>query len=477
MTRINTNVSSMIAGRVLTTQQKALQTAMTRLSTGLRINSGADDPAGLIASEVLRGQKTALSAAIDNGQRATNVISTAEGGLHEVSNLLSELENLVSSAANKGGLSDDEIAAKQLQVDSILTTINRIADSTEFAGKKLLNGTLDYKTSGAQLSAFDRVTIKSANLVEGAAKQVTIQVTASAQTAKIVGSSGVAATSAATLQITGNYGSQVFSFAGGTTASAIAFAVTQSKDLTGVSATVSGTGANARVIFNSTTYGSDAFVTVERISGTYKGTGAGTTGLGTDTGVDAKVIINGQAATANGLSAGINTANLSISVDLKAAFAGRSTGIKTFNITGGGADFSLAADVLTGRTSIGIQSVSTGSLGDSFNGKLSSIADGQTNALSSSNLGKAQRIVKSAIGQIASLRGRLGAFQKFTIDSTVNSMNVAYENTSAAESAIRDADFATETANMTRAQILVQAGTTVLRSTNSMPQNMLSLLQ
>jgi len=472
MSRINTNVTSMIAGRVLGNQQKTLNTALQRLSTGLRINSGADDPAGLIASEVLRGQKTALSAAIENGQRAMNVISTAEGGLNEVSNLLSELESLVSSAANTGGLSDDEIAAKQLQVDSILSTINRIADSTEFAGKKLLNGTLDYQTSGSQLSAFNGVTIKSANLVEGASKLVTVQVTTSAQTAKLAGSTGTNATSGVTLQITGNYGSQVFSFARSTNASAISYAVTQSKDLTGVSASLSG----GRVVFYSTTYGSDAFVTVERVSGTYKGTGAGTTGLGTDTGVDASVIINGQAATANGLTAGINTANLSISVDMKAGF-GTTRATKVFSITGGGADFSLAADVLTGKTSIGIQSIAIGSLGDSTNGKLSSIADGQTNSLSSANLGRAQRIVKAAIKQVAELRGRLGAFQKLTVESTVNSMSIAYENTAAAESAIRDADFAVETANMTRAQNLVPAGTRVLRQANATPQNMLALLQ
>jgi len=161
---------------------------------------------------------------------------------------------------------------------------------------------------------------------------------------------------------------------------------------------------------------------------------------------------------------------------MKAGF-GTTRATKVFSITGGGADFSLAADVLTGKTSIGIQSIAIGSLGDSTNGKLSSIADGQTNSLSSANLGRAQRIVKAAIKQVAELRGRLGAFQKLTVESTVNSMSIAYENTAAAESAIRDADFAVETANMTRAQILVQAGTTVLRQANATPQNMLALLQ
>ena len=132
--------------------------------------------------------------------------------------------------------------------------------------------------------------------------------------------------------------------------------------------------------------------------------------------------------------------------------------------------------MLTGRAGIGIQSVSSGSLGDATNGYLSTLGSGQTNNLSSDNLGTSQRIVKSAIKQVASLRGRLGAFQKLTIDSTVASLNVALENTASAESSIRDADFATETANLTRSQILVQAATTVLKQANAAPQNALALL-
>lgn len=465
MSRINTNVTSMISARVLNTQQNAMNKALQRLSTGLRINSGADDPAGLIASEVLRGEKTALTAAIANGQRASNVISTAEGALSEVSSLLSQLEDAVSAAANTSGQSSDEIAAKQLQVDSILSTVNRIANSTDFEGIKLLNGSLDYTTSGASAtSAFDDVTIKAATLADGAKMNLTVEVYGSAQLAGVAGNSATTASNTS-LQITGKYGTQVFSFATGTTAAQVVAAVKDSSALTGVSAVMSGSYAK----FVSTEYGSDAFVTVDTISGSY---GVDTT----DTGVDAKVRINGQDATAKGLTASINTATLSVDVTMKTA-VGTATGTKSFYVTGGGATFSLAADVMTGRTSIGIQSVTTGSLGSATDGTISSLADGQANSLSSDNLGKAQRIVKAAIKQVASLRGRLGAFQKLTIDSTVNSMNVALENTAAAESAIRDADFATETANMTRAQILVQAATTVLRQANSAPQSALSLLQ
>src|SRR4030095_10160065 len=126
-----------------------LNTSLERLSTGLKINKGADDPAGLIASENLRAEKTGISQAITNAERASNIIGTAEGGLSEVSSLLTTIQGLVSEAANSGGLSQEEVDANQLQVDSILATINRIAQSTAFEGKKLLNGNYDYTTTGA----------------------------------------------------------------------------------------------------------------------------------------------------------------------------------------------------------------------------------------------------------------------------------------------------------------------------------------
>src|SRR6267154_401223 len=108
MSRINTNVSSLVAVRVLNTNNQALQTSLQRLSTGYRINSGKDDPSGLIASESLRSEQTATSTAISNAQRADNIIGTAEGSLGEVSNLLVSLQGLVGNSANSAGLSQDE---------------------------------------------------------------------------------------------------------------------------------------------------------------------------------------------------------------------------------------------------------------------------------------------------------------------------------------------------------------------------------
>src|SRR5271168_1283025 len=148
MSVINTNVSSLIAQNALSQNNQALSTSLQRLSTGLKINSGADDPAGLIASQNLQAEQTGIQTAISNAGLAGNVIGTAEGGLNEVSSLLTQLQGLVGQAANTGALSSDQVGADQLQVDSILSTINRIANSTTFEGTQLLNGNLAYTTSG-----------------------------------------------------------------------------------------------------------------------------------------------------------------------------------------------------------------------------------------------------------------------------------------------------------------------------------------
>lgn len=129
------------------------------------------------------------------------------------------------------------------------------------------------------------------------------------------------------------------------------------------------------------------------------------------------------------------------------------------------------------KANIGIQSVTTGSLGNNVVGYLSSLSSGGTNALSTADLTKAQKVLNVAVKQVSQLRGRLGTFQKYTINSTVNALNVAYENASAAQSAIRDTDFAEETASLTRAQILSQASTTVLTQANAAPQLALTLLR
>jgi flagellin-like hook-associated protein FlgL len=222
---------------------------------------------------------------------------------------------------------------------------------------------------------------------------------------------------------------------------------------------------------NSQGFGSSQFVTIQAVSGTFSNLSANKA-----SGADATVLVNGSKAVANGKAISYSSSNLSVSFNLTSSF--NTTGSSSFHVTGGGATFAIGSDVTANNNaSIGIQSVSTASLGDSVNGFLDTLASGGKNSLSSTNLDTAQTILNNAINQVSELRGSLGSFQKYTIGSTLNSLNVAFENSSAASSNIEDTNFAAETSNLTRAQILSSAATSVLSQANSNPQNVLKLLQ
>lgn len=469
MSRINTNINSLQATRSLSKNQADLSTRLQRLSTGLRINTGKDDPAGLIASETLRSEINGIGKAVDNTNRASNVINTAEGALNEVSSLLNQVQSLVLEAANTGAISQEEVKANQLQLDSILTSINRIANTTEFGGRRLLDGSLDYTTTGVASTAIDVATINSAKIPDNGSMTVTVEVTASAQQGTITYTGGNLAGNV-TLEVAGKDGTEQISFASGTAVSAIAAGVSQLTTATGVDATVSG-GA---LKFTSVGYGSQQFVTVRAVSGSFTGSAV------TDKGADASVLINGSKADVEGTSASLRSSNLDVTLDLDSSFATMQSASHTtqFNITGGGAKFQIGSKVQrNGQINVGIQSVSTSRLGDQTDGFLSQLASGQPDSLVSGNTLQAQKIVDKAISQVAFMRGRLGALQKNVLETNVSSLGVALENVTSSESAIRDADFAQETANLTRAQILTQANTSILSQANSTPQNVLSLLR
>jgi flagellin len=483
MSRINTNVSSLIAVNTLNKNNASLQTSLQRLSTGYRINSGKDDPAGLIASESLRAEQQATTTAISNAQRADNIIGTAEGSLGEISNLLVSLQGMVGDAANKAGLSQDEKDADQLQVDSILSTINRISNASSFEGVKLLNGTFDYTTSGlSTTSAFTTVSINSARMPVNATLAVTVAVVTSAQTGMLnfLGSSN-GLNGATSLSIAGNKGTVQLSFASSTKSSAIAASVNQFTDSTGVSAKMS--SDNKSIKFTSTGFGSAAFLSVTSNNSTaFTAKDTNGNAATSDYGRNATLTINGTAVQSDGLNVKVVTANLEADLTLNSNINtnGKS---KVFGITGGGATFSLGAQVNTANTaSIGLGNINTGSVGkyvDGTTGKLYTLADlgsGKAAAVNSGDTTIAQAVVNQAVKDVAALRGRLGAFQKNVLGSTINALNVALENVSSSNSAIRDTDFATETSNLTRGQILVQAAGSVLSQANSAPQSVLKLL-
>ncbi|HCD33753.1 MAG TPA: flagellin [Phycisphaerales bacterium] len=493
MTTINTNVSSLIGQRILQSNNKGLSQSLERLSTGLKINRGSDGPAGLIASESLRSEKEKISAAIGNAERADQVINIAEGGLNEVQSMLTELQGLVSETANDTGLSTEEKEANQFQVDQILQTIDRISATTSFGDVKLLNGSQDFQTSSVHANVTD-FQINAAKFEAGSSVAVQAVVTASAQHAGVFLSTGTLdltnATDTFSFELGSTEGTREFSFSSGTTAAQMATTINQFKSVTGVSAAVVSGG----IMLKTEGYGSDEFVSFDITNLAGQAGDIYTLSANDDTNVNAGValaattsvrdegqdiagMINGTVARGDGLNMSVSSDGLDVELSLNAT-AGRALGTTAaLTVTGGGATFNIGAEInMANQIRVGMQSVAARNIGNSTDGFLDSLASGGTNSLLSDNLDDAQKIVDNAIDHVSKMRGRLGSVQSNVIGSTINSLNIAYENTSAAESAIRDTDFAEETASLTRNQILVSAATNVVAMSNARPQSVLGLL-
>jgi flagellin len=475
MGRINTNVASLIAQNNLANSQSTLNTTLHRLSTGLRINSGADDPAGLIASQELKSEIAGLQQAVTNSAQAQNVISTADAALTEVSSLLNDIKGLIVQSANSGALSSDQITANQLQVDSAVQSITRIADTTSFAGLNLINGSLSYLTSGVHTSAISALDISQANFGTQSTIPVQVNVISSAKLADLQFRAS-AIVKSTTLDIAGSNGVQTLSFVSGTTASAIAFAVNRISDSTGVTAAlINPANALSGINFNSTDYGSKSFVSIQAQTGTFATTDTTGAAKTRTTGGDAVATVNGALTVGDGLSLKLNTSGLDMNMTLSNAFG---VGKTSFAITGGGALFQLGAQVASDQqVSIGIGSVAASALGNNAVGFLNNVVTGGSASLVGGQSEQASKIIETAIQQVAILQGRLGAFEKNTLETNSTSLQITLENVSSSESTIADADFAQETSNLTRAQILVQAGTSVLATANNTPQSVLTLLQ
>jgi flagellin len=320
---------------------------------------------------------------------------------------------------------------------------------------------------------------------------VSVEVIASAQTASLflsgntTGAAG-ALLSSVTVEIAGNLGVQSVSFVSGTTLSAVVSAINTLRDSTGVSASlVNAADQTSGLVFSSVAYGEDQFVSVRKLGegGDFFSTFSGQNGIGTqrDVGRDVAGIINGALADGRGLSLALNTLPLSIELTLTADFAQVTNDARSFTITGGGANFQLGPTVnATQQVGFGMTSIAATRLGGSeISGTryyLDAIRSGGDFSLLDGNPQRTAQILDAAIDDISVLRGRLGAFERNTVQTNIRSLQVGLENITASESQIRDADFAEETAALTRSQILVQAGTSVLATANLSAQNVLALL-
>lgn len=470
MTRVSTNVLSLGVQRSLLAAGQAMSRSIERLSTGLRINRASDDPAGLVASERLRSERVALDAATRNATRATAIVGTAESGLEEISSLLLDIEGLVLETANTAGMTSDEIAANQLQIDEAIASIDRIASTTQFSGQKLLDGTVGFNTGGLVTSDLSSVVVSQA-VFSGTQMAVgyNIDATTAAKGEVTMAAANIALANGS-VTITGNKGSAQVTFTAGMSQAQVIDAINTVGDNTGVTAVADG----ADIDFRSTEYGSS-----QQVSFTRLGSAVFTLSADQDYGADATVTSIGGSATGltvEGLKVSVRRTGLEMDIVIADNTVVENSG--SFNIESGGLQFQIAAEIgSNGRIGIGIGSVDSAYLGDVSTGFLNTLKTGGDNDLASGNFTTAAAVVDSASSRVARVRGQLGAVQQNVLETSIQSLGAARQYVAGAESAIRDVDYASEMARVLRSQMLMQVGLSALAVANSASRSVLLLLQ
>jgi flagellin len=452
---------------ILNRTSLAQSDTLTRLSTGSRINRGKDDPAGLIAMRSLEVELTAVDASISNNQRTDSMLNVADKALTEVSGLLDEIKSLAIASASEDGISAAELAANQAQIDQAIDALDRVIATTSFNGKSLLDGSLGINVSGVDSTKISDLHVYSRNQDSDETLTVSVTSTASQATATAATSS---ASTATTLEIRGRDGAVIIEVAAGENLSAVEAKIDGAAAQTGVTASTS--GANLSLV--SSAYGEDAFVQITVLSGD----STNFTGADRQIGADATVTVNGQAAAVDGLSVQYNANGVSASFNLTTEYGatGTVTGDEAFTISGsaGGATFQLGTTSDT-RSTIGIDGLYSAKLGSQSLGYLSSLRSGGANAMVS-NPNQAAQIASEAASQLATVQGRIGGFLKFQVGTALNQQTATRESLTAALSTIKDADYATETANLSQQNVLMQAAMSLLGLANQQSSQVLSLL-
>jgi flagellin len=467
---IANNVTSLNAQRNLNKASMGVAKSVEKLSSGLKINRGADGPAALVISEKQRAQIAGLKQAISNTEKAGSVVQTAEGALNEINSLLVKVRSLAIDSANSGVNDDDALAANQAEITNALDTINRIANNTQFGTKKLLDGSAGIKGIA---SDSDVTFLKgTANTNAGT---YAIEVTTVGERAVATAGTSQASNLATDEILTINNVS--ISLSAGMSQTQV---VNRINEFTSQTGAIADTDSGATRIY-SNAFGSGATLNVvSNVAAAADSSGFGTTVV-SDSGVDVIGTIDGVTYTGAGnvLTANSGVAN-GLSVQLKAG-----TGANAFETVTGTqgnvtvTDNSLVFQIGANKNQtakIAIQQVNPNGLGLGVIGnQFSNLNDIQVTSASKAQ--DALEVIDVAIDDVTNLRGTLGAFQQNTLDSTANNMRTTLENTVNAESIIRDTDFAEEIANFTKGQVLVQAGTSMLSNANQIPQLVLSLLR
>ena len=474
VTNLNTLQLLGIVNRTSTNQSNVL----TQLSTGYKINKASDNPAGLIAMENFNAELTAVNAALDNNQRADAMLATAEGGLNEVSSLLSDIETLTLASVNDSTLSQAEIAANQSQIDNALEAIDRIVNTTTFNGKQLLNGAQAIHVTNTTANAFENLRVYSRG-------QSTSDITITAKVATAAAAASGAVTmataaalgSATTIAVTGTLGTATVTLAKNDTAANIITKINATTASTGVTAVDIGSATNDNFYLKTSGTGSDEYVSMTVLSGGQLLTGAGTLGdLTRQEGTDAVVTINGTDVTADGSDVTYSANGMSFSFSLGTSLDAPADGSQTFTLkASGGMSFQLGVDSSTTNT-IGIDNMATYRLGGGDAGAtLQELKSGGAADLSQKTA-NSLKAVRKAIEQVAAAKGRIGGFQKFQVQTSVNSLTAMKEAVTAAKSVIADTDYAAATAELNRQSVLLNSGISLLGLANQQASQILSLL-
>lgn len=487
---INTNISSLNAQRNLNSSQGALATSLQRLSTGLRINSAKDDAAGLAISERMTSQIRGSDQAARNANDGISLAQTAEGDLAQIGNNLQRIRELAVQASNASNSAGDRKALND-EATQLIAEIDRVASNSEFNGVKLLDGSFSAQSFqvGANNTSNDRVTIsqiasaKSNSLGVGSGSSYSTTLTSAAAT-MTTGAFTAGSVTINGFAVGATSSDGVSSVASDGSAIAKAAAINAISAQTGVTASVNATTVTgAAATTQATAIAGDATDFV-KINGVNIGAIAG----------DASAVVKGSnvAAAINkvtnqtGVTASVDTAGVvkltakdgrNIDIDLGGTATAATTGLTEATSVG---SFTLTSTSSSGITLGGTDAAAAGDLG---------IAAGYTATTQTSGAGvssldlttaagaqSALSTIDAALTTVNSSRASLGAYQN-RFESVVSNLQTKSENLSASRSRIQDADFAKETASMTRGQILQQAGTAMLAQANSLPNGVLSLLR
>jgi flagellin len=486
---LNTNIASLNAQNNLTGSQAQLSQSLQRLSSGLRINSAADDAAGLAISQQFTTQINGTNQAVSNANDAVSEAQTTAGALNTIVNNLQSIRTLAVESANGSNSSSDR-AALDNQVQQQIAEITQIAQQTTFNGLNVLNGSSGNTTYQVGANVGDTITI---NLATGVGANQIGETATAAGTTLGVTAGGANATTGATGALTVQVGSSQAVSVAASTNFATAVSYQDGTSAFAKAAAFNAAGASGLTATANTTVTDGAFAAV---GGTATGTyglsingvavfGAVAVGGGITTSAIAAQI-NQVSSQDGGVTASVTGASLTLTaadgsnINLAQTLAGGATGgLSITAIPAGttyrgsvsltaGAQISVGGSSVADLAAVGLAATTT-SL--SANSTLS-----QQNVQTVTGANKTIESVDSALATVSAFQSQLGAIQnRFT--AAVGNLQSTAQNLTQSRSTIQDADFAAETANLTQAQVLEQAGISVLAQANQQPQLILKLLQ